>query len=49
VTFGLLVWLPATIHDPHRYSNWSETTTTWLLVAAAWCVADSLANGSRRG
>ncbi len=40
--FGLIVWVPAVIHDVHKQGNWTETAANWLLVAAAWCVMDSL-------
>jgi uncharacterized membrane protein YphA (DoxX/SURF4 family) len=46
VGFGLLVWLPALIADPHSFSNWSESVDTLGIAASAWIVADFL--GQRR-
>jgi uncharacterized membrane protein YphA (DoxX/SURF4 family) len=44
--FGLLVWLPALLADPHSFLNWSESTETLAIAASAWIVADFL--GHRR-
>ena len=44
--FGLMVWLPEVIKAPTSHDNWSETGVNWMLVGAAWCLADWL--GRRR-
>jgi len=41
--FGLLVWVPILITNPHTYSNWSEGTETVAIGAAAWLLADLIA------
>ena len=46
VGFGLLVWLPALVANPHSFENWSEGTETLAIAASAWIVADFL--GHRR-
>jgi hypothetical protein len=40
--FGLLVWLPALVADPHSFANWAEATETLGIAASAWLVADLL-------
>ena len=42
VMFGLLVWLPLLISDPHNHSNWSETAETFAIAGATWILADLL-------
>ena len=42
VGFGLLVWLPLLVADPHSFSNWSETVDTFGIAGSAWIVADYL-------
>ncbi len=42
VTFGLLVWVPLLLSDPHSYTNWSENTETLAIAGAAWILADLL-------
>jgi hypothetical protein len=44
--FGLLVWLPALVADPHSPQNWAEGTETLAIAASAWIVSDFL--GVRR-
>ena len=44
--FGLLVWLPAILADPHHFENWAEGTETFGIAACAWVAADYL--GRRR-
>ena len=44
VGFGLLVWLPALIADPHSFLNWSESVETLGIAATAWIVADFLSH-----
>jgi hypothetical protein len=38
--FGLLVWLPALVADPHSSQNWAEGTETLAIAASAWIVTD---------
>ncbi len=40
--FGLLVWLPVLVADPHHFANWAEATETLGICASAWIVADYL-------
>ena len=40
VIFGLLVWVPLIISDPHNHTNWSEGAETFAIAGAAWIVAD---------
>jgi hypothetical protein len=42
VMFGLLVWAPLVISDPHNHTNWSETAETFAIAGAAWILADLL-------
>jgi len=42
VGFGLLVWLPAIVGNPHSSLNWSEGAETLAIAASAWIVADFL-------
>jgi len=42
VIFGLLVWLPLLLADPHSYTNWSEAAETFAIAGAAWILADLL-------
>ncbi len=43
VLFGLVVWLPLLLSDPHSHTNWSETVETFAIVGTAWILADLLA------
>ena len=40
--FGLLVWVPLLLSDPHSHTNWSETTETFAIAGTAWILADLL-------
>ncbi len=40
--FGLLVWVPLVISDPHNHTNWSENAETFAIAGAAWVLADLL-------
>jgi hypothetical protein len=40
--FGLLVWAPLVVSDPHSHTNWSETVETFAIAGAAWILADLL-------
>jgi hypothetical protein len=42
VIFGLLVWIPLLVSNPHSHSNWSETAETFAIAGAAWILADLL-------
>jgi hypothetical protein len=42
VIFGLLVWVPLLLSDPHNYTNWSENAETFAIAGAAWILADLL-------
>jgi hypothetical protein len=42
VIFGLLVWVPLLLSDPHSHTNWSETTETFAIAGTAWIFADLL-------
>jgi hypothetical protein len=42
VMFGLLVWVPLILSDPHNSANWSETVETFAIAGAAWILADLL-------
>jgi len=42
VVFGLLVWMPLLLSDPHNHTNWSEAAETFAIAGAAWILADLL-------
>jgi hypothetical protein len=42
VSFGLLVWVPLILSDPHNHTNWSESAETFAIAGAAWILADVL-------
>lgn len=42
VGFGLLVWLPILITDPHTLGNWTESADTLGIAGSAWMVAEYL-------
>jgi len=42
VSFGLLVWVPLVLLDPHNHTNWSENAETFAIAGAAWILADLL-------
>jgi hypothetical protein len=42
VIFGLLVWVPLLLSDPHNHTKWSETVETFAIAGAAWILADLL-------
>lgn len=44
--FGLMVHIPALVRDASSRFNWSEHDVNLMLVAAAWCVADSLSRSA---
>jgi len=42
VIFGLLVWVPLLLSDPHNHTNWSENAETFAIAGAVWILADLL-------
>jgi len=42
VLFGLLVWVPLLLSDPHNHTNWSESAETFAIAGAVWILADLL-------
>jgi hypothetical protein len=40
VGFGLLVWLPIIVSDPHKLFNWTENVENLAIAGAAWIVVD---------
>jgi len=42
VSFGLLVWVPLVLADPHSHANWSEIAETFAIAGAAWILAELL-------
>lgn len=46
VTFGLLVWVPLLLSDPHNHTNWSESAETFAIAGVAWILADLLGGTS---
>ena len=41
-TFGLVVWVPLVLSDPHNHTNWSEATETFTIAGALWILAELL-------
>ena len=46
-SFALLVHWPMLLTDPASRMNWTEAATNFVILGAAWVVADSLARPSR--
>jgi hypothetical protein len=42
VSFGLLVWVPLVLSNPHNHTNWSENAETFEIAGAVWVLADLL-------
>ena len=42
VSFGLLVWVPLVLSNPHDHTNWSENAETFEIAGAVWILADLL-------
>jgi hypothetical protein len=42
VGFGLLVWVPLLLSNPHNHANWSEIAETFEIAGAVWILADAL-------
>lgn len=43
VGFGLIVWVPLLLSNPHNHANWSEIAETFEIAGATWILADLLA------
>jgi hypothetical protein len=42
VSFGLVVWAPLVLSNPHSHVNWSENSETFEIAGAVWILADLL-------
>ncbi len=42
IAFGLLVWLPIVLADPHKLFNWAGNAENMAIAGAAWTVSDFL-------
>jgi hypothetical protein len=42
VGFGLLVWVPLILSNPHNHTTWSENAETFEIAGAIWILADLL-------
>jgi hypothetical protein len=42
VLFGLIVWVPLLLSDPHSHTNLSEFAETFAIAGTAWILADLL-------
>jgi len=49
VIFGLLVWVPLLLSNPHTHTNWSETVETFAIAGVAWILADLLGDAELGG
>jgi len=43
VGFGILVWVPLVLSNPHNHGNWSEIAETFEIAGVMWILADVLA------
>ena len=43
ICFGVFIWLPILINDPHKMFNWAANAENLAICGAAWIVADFLA------
>ena len=48
IGFGLLVWLPIVISNPHKLFNWTESAETLAIAGVAWIVTDFLTQTNPR-
>ncbi len=48
LAFGLLIWFPANIAQPHNSFDWFESAENLAIAGAAWILADSLGKRSTR-
>ena len=49
VLFGLVVWVPLVLSDPHSHANWSEMAETFTIAGTAWILADVLVEDRGNG
>jgi hypothetical protein len=42
VMFGVVVWVPLLVSDPHNHMNWGEFAETFAIAGTAWILADFL-------
>lgn len=42
VLFGLLIWIPILIADPHMHTNWAGLAQNYAIAGAAWMTMDFL-------
>lgn len=42
VGFGLIVWVPLLVSNPHNHGSWSEFAETFEIAGALWILADRL-------
>jgi hypothetical protein len=47
VSFGLLVWVPLVLSNPHSHTNWSEIAENFEIAGAVWILADLLRESRR--
>jgi hypothetical protein len=48
-SFGLIVWVPILVSNPHDRGNWGETVETFAIAGAMWILADLLKTRLDRG
>jgi uncharacterized membrane protein YphA (DoxX/SURF4 family) len=48
VLFGLLIWVPRLLADPHQHINWGGNAENFAITGAAWIVADFLSSNRSR-
>jgi hypothetical protein len=42
VSFGIVVWVPLVVTNPHSHANWSEIAETFAIAGVLWILADVL-------
>ncbi|MGA9529046.1 MAG: hypothetical protein WBS24_13115 [Terriglobales bacterium] len=42
VIFGVVVWVPLVLSNPHTHRNWSEIAETFAIAGTAWILAELL-------
>jgi hypothetical protein len=47
--FGVIVWLPLLVANPHSHVNWSETAETFAIAAAFWILSGLLSQHPANG
>ena len=48
VLFGVIVWVPLLLADPHSHANWSEIAETFAIAGSTWILADFLSRRTRQ-